>query len=93
MDERERACDEDVLRKGNEAEAYAEGILKVCELYLQSPLECAAGVTGSNLKKRIEAIMANRPEAKPESLKKGRTRARRTRGDRDSRDSWHYSRP
>ena len=62
IDERERACDEDVLRRGNQAEAYAEGILKVCELYLQSPLECAAGVTGSNLKKRIEAIMADRPK-------------------------------
>jgi uncharacterized protein (TIGR03435 family) len=61
MDERERACDEEVLRMGSEAEAYAEGILKVCELYLQSPLKCVAGVTGANLKKRIEAIMANRP--------------------------------
>jgi len=61
MDERERACDEEVLRRGSEAEAYAEGILKVCELYLQSPLKCVAGVTGANLKKRIEAIMANRP--------------------------------
>ena len=61
IDERERACDEEVLRMGSEAEAYAEGILKVCELYLQSPLKCVAGVTGANLKKRIEAIMANRP--------------------------------
>ncbi len=62
MEEREMACDEDVLRRGSEAEAYAEGILKVCELYLQSPLACTAGVTGSNLKKRIETIMANRPK-------------------------------
>src|SRR5262249_35922462 len=61
MDERERACDEEVLRMGSEAEAYAEGILKVCELYLQSPLRCVPGVTGANLKKRIEVIMANRP--------------------------------
>ena len=61
MDERERACDEEVLRRGSEPEAYAEGILKVCELYLQSPLKCLAGVTGANLKKRIEAIIANRP--------------------------------
>jgi len=61
MDERERACDEEVLRMGSEAEAYAEGVLKVCELYLQSPLKCVAGVTGANLKKRIEAIMANQP--------------------------------
>jgi hypothetical protein len=28
---------------------------------LQSPLKCVAGVTGANLKKRIEPIMANRP--------------------------------
>jgi uncharacterized protein (TIGR03435 family) len=28
---------------------------------LESPLKCVAGVTGANLKKRIEAIMANRP--------------------------------
>ena len=61
MAERERACDEEVLRRGSEARAYAEGILKVCELYLQSPLRCVAGVSGANLKKRIEAIMANRP--------------------------------
>src|SRR5206468_2269882 len=27
---------------------------------LESPLQCVAGVTGANLKKRIEAIMVNR---------------------------------
>ena len=59
-DERERACDEEVLSLGNDPQAYAEGILKVCEFYLESPLPCAAGVTGSNLKKRIEAIMMHR---------------------------------
>lgn len=58
VDERERACDEEVLRLGNEVQAYAEGILKVCEFYLELPLLCAAGVTGSNLQKRIEGIMA-----------------------------------
>ena len=31
----------------------AEGILRVCERQLESPLECASGATGSNLKKRI----------------------------------------
>jgi bla regulator protein blaR1 len=60
MEERERACDEEVLRTGNDAETYAEGILKVCALYLESPLECVAGVAGGNLKRRIEDIMANR---------------------------------
>lgn len=60
VDERERACDEEVLRQGSDPQVYAESILKVCEFYLESPLFCAAGVTGSNLKKRIEAIMVHR---------------------------------
>jgi bla regulator protein blaR1 len=60
MEERERTCDEEVLRMGSEPEAYAEGILKICELYLESALPCVAGVTGANLTKRIEAIMENR---------------------------------
>ena len=60
IDERERACDEEVLRLGNEAEVYAASILESCKLYLESPLACVSGVTGSDLKKRIEAIMANR---------------------------------
>jgi bla regulator protein blaR1 len=60
VEERERACDEEVLRLGSEPEVYAAGILNVCKFYLESPLACASGVTGSDLKKRIEAIMANR---------------------------------
>ena len=60
MDERERACDEKVVAQGSEPQAYAEGILKVCEFYRESPLPCAAGVTGSNLKKRIEEIISHR---------------------------------
>src|SRR6185437_12236476 len=70
MDERERACDEEVLALGSEPQAYAEGILKVCEFYLESPLACVAGVTGSNLKKRIEAIMIHRIARKLELGKK-----------------------
>ena len=58
--ERERACDESVLAAGNDPEMYAEGILKVCRAYLQSPLACVAGVSGAGLKKRIDAIMENR---------------------------------
>jgi len=57
--ERERACDEEVLRLGGEPQIYAEGILKVCELYLESPLQCVAGVTGSNLRERIRGIMTH----------------------------------
>ena len=60
IEERERACDEEVLRSGSEPGVYAESILQVCKFYLESPLECAAGVTGSDLKKRIESIMSGR---------------------------------
>ena len=64
IDERERACDEDVVSLGSEPQVYAESILKVCEFYLESPLFCSAAVTGSNLKERIEAIMSNRIASK-----------------------------
>src|SRR5262249_41657265 len=57
INERERACDEEVLRLGNEPLVYAEGILNVCKSYLESPLQCASGVTGADLKKRIRAIL------------------------------------
>jgi uncharacterized protein (TIGR03435 family) len=57
VDERERACDEEVLRMGSDPQAYAEAILQVCEFYLQAPLACVSGVSGADLKKRIEAIM------------------------------------
>ncbi len=60
IEERERACDEEVLRGGSDPETYAEGILNVCKLYLAAPSECVAGVTGSNLNRRIEEIMTNR---------------------------------
>jgi uncharacterized protein (TIGR03435 family) len=59
-EERERACDEEVVRLGGEPQIYAESILKVVEFYLASPVACAAGVTGGELKRRIEGIMANR---------------------------------
>ena len=60
MEERERACDEEVLLMGSDPGAYAEGILKICELYLESPLRCVSGVAGANLRKRIEEIMSKR---------------------------------
>jgi TonB family protein len=60
VEERERACDEDVLELGSERRVYAEGILKVCEFCLASPLACMAGVAGGNLKKRMVSIMTER---------------------------------
>jgi uncharacterized protein (TIGR03435 family) len=60
VEERERACDEEVVNLRGDPEIYAEAILNVCKIYMQSPLTCVAGVTGSNLRKRIEEIMAHR---------------------------------
>jgi uncharacterized protein (TIGR03435 family) len=57
VDERERACDEEVVRLGSDPRTYAESILKICQFFVESPLVCVAGVTGSDLKKRIEHIM------------------------------------
>jgi beta-lactamase regulating signal transducer with metallopeptidase domain len=68
--ERERACDESVLAAGGDPAIYAESILKVCRLYLQSPLACAAGVSGAGLKQRMDVIMENRFLVRLNALKK-----------------------
>ena len=57
VDERERACDEEVLSLGADPQVYAESILKVCKFYVESPLACVSGVTGAELKKRMAYIM------------------------------------
>ena len=59
LDERERACDEAVLRTGHAPTLYAEAILNVCKRYVESPLVCVAGVSGSSIVKRIDAILKN----------------------------------
>jgi len=57
IEERERACDEEVVRLTSDREAYAESILNVCRFYTGSPSICASHVTGAELRKRIEDIM------------------------------------
>jgi uncharacterized protein (TIGR03435 family) len=57
VEERECACDEEVLELGSNRQAYAESILKICEFCVGSPLACVSGVTGADLKKRIVHIM------------------------------------
>ncbi len=58
VEERELACDEEVLRMGCEPSDYVQGILKVCRLYVESPLPCISGVTGADVKRRLRAILA-----------------------------------
>jgi len=60
VEERERACDEAVLQMGSDPQDYAAGIVTVCKFYLKSPLVSVSGVTGSDLKRRVETIMLNR---------------------------------
>src|SRR5689334_9571070 len=51
IEERERACDEHVLRVCGEPLTYAESILNVCKLYVESPIACVSGVSGADLKR------------------------------------------
>ena len=44
----------------DDPQIYAEAILNVCRLYIESPLRCVSGVTGSDLKKRIREIMTGK---------------------------------
>jgi beta-lactamase regulating signal transducer with metallopeptidase domain len=60
IDERERACDEEVLCTVGSPRAYAQGILNVCKRYMASPLASVSGVSSANVRKRIDAILANR---------------------------------
>lgn len=68
--ERERACDEEVLRGSRNPQVYAEAILNVCKLYTEAPLVCVSGVTGAGLKRRIEAILASRTGTDLNPMKK-----------------------
>jgi beta-lactamase regulating signal transducer with metallopeptidase domain len=68
--EREQACDEAVVEAGHDRATYARSLVESCRLYLQSPLSCVAGASGSNLKARVEAIMTAPPSSPLSPLKK-----------------------
>jgi uncharacterized protein (TIGR03435 family) len=59
-----------VILEGSDPEIYAESMLKTCQLCIESPIPCVAGVTGSDLKKRIESIMSGRTVSALASWKK-----------------------
>jgi len=60
VEERERACDEEVLERGGDRQVYAESLLRTCEFCVGSPLACVSRITGADLKKRILRIMTER---------------------------------
>jgi beta-lactamase regulating signal transducer with metallopeptidase domain len=63
IEEREKACDEAVVRSGHDRAAYARSLVEICRLYLQSPLPCVAGASGSKLKTRVRLIMSGPPSS------------------------------
>ena len=69
--ERERACDEAVIRAGGDRHAYAHTILSVCRLYLGAPIVSASGASRGHLRTRIEAIMNNPVSAPLGTAKRG----------------------
>src|ERR1700744_4438335 len=71
IEEREQACDEAVVRAGHDRAAYARSLVESARLFLQSPLDCVAGASGSNLKMRVEAIMTAPATSPLSPLKKG----------------------
>jgi uncharacterized protein (TIGR03435 family) len=58
IEERERDCDDAALRQGSHPHDYARGVVNVCQAYVESPLPCASGISGADLKKRIREIMS-----------------------------------
>src|SRR6185312_9651227 len=56
--ERERACDEMVVRSGTAPEIYVAGILKVCRLQIFDHVCGVSAMTGSDLKNRLELILS-----------------------------------
>lgn len=70
LDDRERACDEEVLRMGTDERRYAAGIVQVCGFCLRAPAAFVAGVGGSSLNDRIERILRRAtPDAPARSIR------------------------
>lgn len=67
--ERERACDESVLRQGHSRHAYAEAIICVCRAYTEASMLCA-GAGNSSLRNRIESILHAVPPAPLGAMKR-----------------------
>jgi bla regulator protein blaR1 len=60
VEERERACDEAALARVADPRLYAEAILNVCKLYVESPVVWVSGITGADLKQRVMRILNRR---------------------------------
>ena len=61
LEERERACDEAVMRLGVAPQVYAEGVLCACRFSAGSPGTFASGISGSDLAQRVRRIVSGSP--------------------------------
>ena len=64
LEERERACDEEVLRLTQAPESYASGILKVVGACLEGRVAGASSIGGSSFKRRMVDILSVEPPRK-----------------------------
>jgi beta-lactamase regulating signal transducer with metallopeptidase domain len=55
--ERERACDEAVIALNAASRVYASSLVKVCRFGLEAPTPGVSAATGSDLRRRIDAIL------------------------------------
>jgi beta-lactamase regulating signal transducer with metallopeptidase domain len=70
LEERERACDEAVMRRGASPLEYARAILKICRFYVRSTSPHLASVSGSELERRIGRILHNASPARLSVVRK-----------------------
>ena len=59
LNERESACDEAVIGLGSGCEIYASSLLKVLRFCLGWKVAGVSYAAGSNLRRRVDRIMAN----------------------------------
>jgi TonB family protein len=62
--ERERSCDERVVRALRNSRAYASGLIKMTSLGIGLRVAGVSPMAGANLKRRIENIMSNKTNTK-----------------------------
>jgi uncharacterized protein (TIGR03435 family) len=61
-EEREHACNDAVVARGVDVDTYAGAILSTCRFYLESHLCVVAGISGADLRRRIEGIVTQRQD-------------------------------
>jgi len=63
-EERERACDEEVIRLGKSPETYVSGVLKVARACVEQRLVGISSIGGASLKRRMKHLLSTEPPSK-----------------------------